>query len=429
MFVLGVLAVFLSDVMRVRRGFAAGVGWTLLMGCVFAAHAVTFEVTDGNSTCIKAELNATFRISYNSTNGTREAVWALPSSAAVGNGSSCGGAGVPPGLDLVFGAGHMLSLLFSSDGRLYRVANLSLQYNLSDTDTFPQSSSTGVVSVMTNASGISARMNSTYRCLSSTSLRLDAAVTVSFSGVRMEAYMLTANLSTDESVCSADQTTTVAPTQAPKTTAAPSPVPPPAPERGNYSVTNGNGTVCLLALMGLQLNVTHFSKSKNQTVSEVVNLHPNRTTASGSCGVTVATLTLSEDLTNLSFTFTLNSTTQKFHLSAVNVSAFWSDMTDRFEAGNVSLEYLQCSVGRSYMCSAEQTLAVVSTFSINTFSLQLQPFNVTANRFSAAEECRVDRENMLIPIIVGAALAGLVLIVLIAYLIGRKRTHAGYQTI
>lgn len=47
----------------------------------------------------------------------------------------------------------------------------------------------------------------------------------------------------------------------------------------------------------------------------------------------------------------------------------------------------------------------------------------------AAEECRVDQENMLIPIIVGAALAGLVLIILIAYLIGRKRTHAGYQTI
>ncbi len=41
----------------------------------------------------------------------------------------------------------------------------------------------------------------------------------------------------------------------------------------------------------------------------------------------------------------------------------------------------------------------------------------------------MDQENMLIPIIVGVALAGLVLIVLIAYLIGRKRTHAGYQTI
>lgn len=46
-----------------------------------------------------------------------------------------------------------------------------------------------------------------------------------------------------------------------------------------------------------------------------------------------------------------------------------------------------------------------------------------------AEECQMDQDQMLIPIIVGAALAGLVLIVLVAYLIGRKRSHAGYQTI
>ncbi|XP_077094208.1 lysosome-associated membrane glycoprotein 1a [Siphateles boraxobius] len=408
----------------VKRCFSAGV-WTLLMGCVFVAHAVTFEVTDGNSTCIKAELNATFSISYNTTNGTSEAVFAMPSSASVGNGSSC----VPPELVMSFGPGHMISLVFSSDGRLYRVTNISLQYNLSDPNTFPQSSSAGVVSVTTNSSDISARVNSTYRCFSSSSISLSAGVNVTFSDLRMEAYMTTANLSTDESVCSADQTfTTVAPTHTPRTTAAP-PTPPPTPDRGNYSVTNGNGTVCLMALMGLQLNVTHFSKSLNQSVSEVMNLQPNRTRASGSCGVTVASLTLTQDQTDLTLTFTLNSTTQKFRLSAVNVSAFWSDMTDRFEASNVSLDLLQCSVGRSYMCSAEQTLAVVPSFSINTFSLQLQPFNVTQNRFSAAEECHVDRENMLIPIIVGAALAGLVLIVLIAYLIGRKRTHAGYQTI
>lgn len=48
-----------------------------------------------------------------------------------------------------------------------------------------------------------------------------------------------------------------------------------------------------------------FDPFPPQTVSEVVNLQPNRTTASGSCGVTVATLTLAEDLTNLTFTFTL----------------------------------------------------------------------------------------------------------------------------
>lgn len=399
------------------------------MGCVFAAHAVMFEVTDGNSTCIKGELNASFSISYNTTNGTSVSVFALPASASVSDRSSCGSAAVPPELALVFGDTHThtLSLLFSRDQRLYRVSNISLQYNLSDGDIFPQSSSAGVQSVMASVSElISARLNSTYRCVSSSSISLSAAVNLTLSGVHMEAYMSSANLSADESVCSADQpSTTVAPP--PSTTTSPPPIPP-VPERGNYSVTDGNGTVCVLALMGLQLNITHTT-TQNQSVSELMNLQPNQTTVSGSCGVTESSLRLSDETTNLTFSFTMNSTTQKYYLSAVSVSALWPDMSVVFEAGNTSLSALQCSVGRSYVCSAQQMLSVTPVFSINTFRLQLQPFNITANRFSTAEECRVDQENMLIPIIVGAALAGLVLIVLVAYLIGRKRTHAGYQTI
>lgn len=399
------------------------------MGCVFAAHAVMFEVTDGNSTCIKGELNASFSISYNTTNGTSVSVFALPASASVSDRSSCGSAAVPPELALVFGDTHThtLSLLFSRDQRLYRVSNISLQYNLSDGDIFPQSSSAGVQSVMASVSELmSARLNSTYRCVSSSSISLSAAVNLTLSGVHMEAYMSSANLSADESVCSADQpSTTVAPP--PSTTTSPPPIPP-VPERGNYSVTDGNGTVCVLALMGLQLNITHTT-TQNQSVSELMNLQPNQTTVSGSCGVTESSLRLSDETTNLTFSFTMNSTTQKYYLSAVSVSVLWPDMSVVFEAGNTSLSALQCSVGRSYVCSAQQMLSVTPVFSINTFRLQLQPFNITANRFSTAEECRVDQENMLIPIIVGAALAGLVLIVLVAYLIGRKRTHAGYQTI
>lgn len=411
--------------MSIRHTFTAALCLTL-MGCLVVTHAVTLEVKDGNFTCIKAQLDANFSITYNTTNGTNTIVFMLPDSAST-NGSTCGN--VSSRLVASFGDGHMMSIVFSSDGRLYRVENLSLQYNLSDRNTFPQSTSTDVVLLETNSWGISAKMNSTYRCLSSSTIFLNATASVIFSNVRMEAFMSGGNLSTDESVCNADQTVTTA--VPPKTTtAAPSPVPPGIPERGNYTVTNGNKT-CLLALMGLQLNITYLSKSQNKTVTEVRNLQPNKTSSSGSCGVTVSTLKLTEDLqmTNLSFIFTLNSTTQKYLLSALSVSASWPDMKETFSAVNNSLAYLQGSAGRSFMCSSEQTLAVVPTFSINTFRLQLQPFNVTGNQFAAAEECRLDKENMLIPIIVGAALAGLVLIVLIAYLIGRKRTRAGYQTI
>ncbi|XP_061827276.1 lysosome-associated membrane glycoprotein 1b [Nerophis lumbriciformis] len=203
------------------------------------------------------------------------------------------------------------------------------------------------------------------------------------------------------------------------------------PERGHYQVTGTNDTVCLLAYMGLQFNISFTSASLNKTVQEVINLQPNLTKTSGSCGADRASLRLSldADKTNLTFFFTLNTTSNKYHLSEISLDATWPDMKEPFSVRNATLDYLRGTRGFSYMCREEQTLAVVPQLSINTFQLQVQPFNVTKNQFGAAEECKLDKEDMLIAIVVGAALAGLVLIVLVAYLIGRRRSHAGYQTI
>ncbi|KAM3877083.1 lysosome-associated membrane glycoprotein 1-like [Diretmus argenteus] len=395
------------------------------------AQAVTLVVRDGNSTCIKAELSASLSITYNTSNGTSTARVSLPDSTTVDtSSSSCGGDGSSPWLVGVFGAGHTLGLGFSTNGSLYSVANLTLQYNLSDSSIFPDANSSDVVTLVSSSVGIWARVNTTYRCVSPASFAVGGA-TVTFSDMKMEAYMPGDDLSPNESVCIADQTSTTAPPPPVITTTSPTPVPTPpgTPERGNYNVTN-NGTECLLAQMGLQLNVSYLSVSQNKVVQEIVNMHPNLTSASGSCTASSATLVLTqEQTTNLTFVFTLNSTSNKYHLSSLTLAAAWPDMTAPFLASNSSLEYLQSSVGRSYMCNAEQTLVVVPTFSLNTFRLQMQPFGVTSHQFATAEECQMDQDQMLIPIIVGAALAGLVLIVLIAYLIGRKRSHAGYQTI
>lgn len=398
------------------------------LGCI---QAVTLEVREGNSTCIKTELSATFNITYNTSSSTTTAQFTLPNSTAVDTGSSSCGADGSPWLVGVFGSGHTLGLSFSTTGNVYNVANLTLQYNLSDTSVFPGANSSDVVTLVSASVGISAAINTTYRCLSPVTVEVGGA-SVTFSDMRLEAYMPGNDLSPAESICAADQTTTTAPpTTASTTTTAPAPTTPPGtPERGIYSVKNSNGTVCLLAHMGLQLNVTYLSQSPNKTVQGLVNLAPNLTSSSGSCGASSATLVLTqEQITTLSFIFTLNSTSHKYHLSGITLLANWSDMAVPFSVNNTNLTYLQSTFGRSYMCNAEQTLTVVPTFSLNTFRLQVQPFGVTTDQFATAEECQMDQDQMLIPIIVGAALAGLVLIVLIAYLIGRKRSHAGYQTI
>ncbi|KAF1392726.1 hypothetical protein PFLUV_G00031050 [Perca fluviatilis] len=410
------------------------IAWFAVLGCI---QAVTLEVNNGTSTCIKAELSASFAITYNASSSTRTVQVPLPDSTTVDTGSSsCSTGDRSPWLVAVFGPGHTLGLSFSTNGSLYSVTNLTLQYNLSDTSIFPEANSSDVVTVVSDSVGIWAAINTTYRCVSPTTFGVGGA-TVTFSDMRLEAYMPGNDLSPTESVCMADQgSTTAPPTTAPPTTArttttaAPAPSPPGPPERGTYSVFKNNGTVCLLAEMGLQLNVSYFSISQNKTIQELVNLTPNLTSASGSCEASSASLVLTQErTTTLNFTFTLNSTSNKYHLSGITLLANWSDMIAPFTASNTSLDYLRSTLGRSYMCNAEQTLAVVPFFSLNTFRLQVQPFDVTTNQFATAEECQMDQDQMLIPIIVGAALAGLVLIVLIAYLIGRKRSHAGYQTI
>ncbi|KAK2839957.1 hypothetical protein Q5P01_013697 [Channa striata] len=206
---------------------------------------------------------------------------------------------------------------------------------------------------------------------------------------------------------------------------------PSAPEQGKYNLTTSNGTTCLLAYMGLQLNITFNSVSQNKTVQDIVNIQPNVTKSTGSCESDVASLHLTTDAgkTNLTFVFTLNTTTSKYHLSEVSLSAAWPDMKDPLSANNRSLDYLRGTLGYSYKCRKEQTLTVAQNFSINTFQVQVQPFGVSGTTFATAEQCQLDEDDMLIPIVVGAALAGLVIIVLLAYLIGRKRSHAGYQTI
>ena len=236
-----------------------------------------------------------------------------------------------------------------------------------------------VVTVVSASVGIWAQVNTTYRCLTPTTIGVGGA-TVTFSDMRLEAYMpgnelspagetlrMFLNLSGQlwmvfiylfrfvfftcfiitlftESVCMADQTTTTAPTTTTSTTTpttpepTPEPTPPGLPERGSYSVKTSNGTICLLALMGLQLNVSYVSQSQNkvtwstnfsqtaygpslvnrddlkqsnffsfcQTVQELLNLNPNGTSSAGSCGAGSASLVLTQEPnTMLSFTFTV----------------------------------------------------------------------------------------------------------------------------
>ncbi|XP_063046898.1 lysosome-associated membrane glycoprotein 2 isoform X2 [Engraulis encrasicolus] len=238
-------------------------------------------------------------------------------------------------------------------------------------------------------------------------------------------------------------TTTVAPTTPANTTVVPTthptapnttipanttvpapttPTPPmPNPETGNYTLQTGNSS-CLMARMGLQVSY----KQGSQPVQSV-NLDPKKAKVTGGCGKEGNSSTLELETDEVTMTFTFANASNKFHLSAFNVIV--KTPSGEFKDGNDTLSLWLASLGSSYMCRKEQDDMISNAVTLHTFDLQVQPFAVEEDKFSTAHECAMDDTSILIPIIVGAALAGLILIVVIAYLIGRRKTYVGYQTL
>lgn len=372
-----------------------------------------------------ANFSAGFLTNYDTESGSKNATFDLPSDAKVLNSSSCGNENASkPSLMIAFGKGHILTLNFTRNATRYSVQRMSFVYNLSDAETFPNASAKGVKTV-TSVTDIMADINKKYRCVSSNKIHMNN-VTITFHDTTIQAYLSNSTFSKEETRCEQDgHSPTVPPTP-------PHPSPTLAPESPSvykYNVSGTNGT-CLLASMGLQLNIT-YEKKDNTTMTRVFNINPNKTHVSGSCTSQRVTLELwSENTTVLVFQFGMNASSSRFFLQRIHLNTTLPEAKiPTFKASNDSLRALQATMGNSYKCNAEEHIQVTQAFSLNIFKVWVQAFHIEGNKFGSVEECQLDENNMLIPIAVGGALAGLVLIVLIAYLIGRKRSHAGYQTI
>ncbi|XP_075708648.1 lysosome-associated membrane glycoprotein 1 [Rhinoderma darwinii] len=399
----------------------AALGIALLFGILQSGCSLRFDVKDGsNKTCILADLSINFAVEYKIGDKLGESQFSLPDTAVVDKISSCG---PTPLLVIAFGSNNSLSINFTKSDAKYQVDELMFTYNLSDVVFFPKSTENGTKRASSSQTEISAQINRFYQCSSSHLIRM-GNVNVTFHNVKLEAYLNGNNYSTNATLCKEDVAPTAAPTAAPTT----APVNPKTPDIGNY-IVNGTTGVCILANMGLQLNVTYKKKDDKDT-SYLFNIDPQQVKVSGICSSNYSVLQLSSDKVVLLFNFTLNVTESKFYLGHVHVNTTVPDAKDPiFNVDSGNLSYLQTTTHKSYKCNSKQTLQITDKFSIDTYSLQVQAFDIDGKKFGPAVACAEDQNGMLVPIVVGAALAGLVLIVLIAYLIGRKRSHAGYQTI
>jgi lysosomal-associated membrane protein 1/2 len=104
---------------------------------------------------------------------------------------------------------------------------------------------------------------------------------------------------------------------------------------------------------------------------------------------------------------------------------------------NQTVSLFDIDENKRYMCVARQNLlsrnesALIDLIEVSTYSLQVEAFrNSASGEFSSGSvRCKADEVSQLVPIIVGAVLAGLIVVVLIAYLIGRRRSRRGYESV
>ncbi|XP_048884044.1 lysosome-associated membrane glycoprotein 2 isoform X2 [Brienomyrus brachyistius] len=397
----------------------------LLAAGVRQSSGTEVKVEEDKKLCLYANLMLNFSVTYEVAGKKNATVtFTLPETGTT-NGSRCGNDSSLLKID--FGKGHSWALNFTRDNQTYKVDYIWFTYDLKDDTIFKNSSSNDTKTVTVGGRMRAVDLNNIYTCKSHETLDSGLVQQV-FWNVSLQAFISNGTLSKNATICHDDQPTPTPPsttTITPKPTTTPKPTPLPQPTTGTYKLKpndTSNSTACLLVTVGLQL---HYTDGK-EFVSE--NIDPNITTSGGNCGIngSDAVLVLKCDHVTISFTFVENK--QKFFLHAVNVSVVNGNHT--FHSGNANMSLWEAAVGSSYMCNKQQTVNVSDSLAFVTYDLRAQPFEVKNNSFATAEECFLDSDfSFLVPIAVGVALSFLIILVLISYLIGRRKSRTGYQSV
>ncbi|NXA37013.1 LAMP2 protein, partial [Eudromia elegans] len=403
----------------------------------FQSYAVEVDLKDAsNATCLYAQWMMSFSIKYETNSSDYKNATLSLESNVTHDGSTCGNNTQAALLAIQFGEGHSWSVNFTKTDETYQADFITFTYNTNDTTVFPDAKRKGPVTIVVKDTMRPVQLNNVFVCHNTDSIEAEN-VTQIFWNLTVQAFVQNGTIGKKESRCDADEPTsapTVVPTAANKTTPSTttlSPIPTTTPKpmenpvTGNYSLKSGNKT-CLLASVGLQLNVS-------QDKPILININPKTTSVHGTCGNTSATLRLNDgNISFIDFVFVVgNASVRKYYLKEVNVTLL-SHVNGSviLSADNNNISKWNAVLGASYMCLKEQTLDINEKLKINTFNLRIQPFLVKENTFSIAEECFADSDlSFLIPIAVGMALGFLIILVFVSYIIGRRKSRTGYQSV
>lgn len=245
-------------------------------------------------------------------------------------------------------------------------------------------------------------------------------------------------------------TTTTTTTLAPVTTEAPS-------TYKYYNVSDTAGVVCIMIDGHLTFDV-EYSIAVNKTNKTRIEV-PKPSSfveVGGSCDATNGSqhikITWGEGLfkSSLRMEFSEITTDKTWTLKRIdsviymnkehfpNATSEGSNLKSNF---TIKLSPVDVPLNKSYKCFSSLTVSNITTvkdaepyphpvlFVVD--SLHLQAFNEVPKQKEFEDEihCDADKIADIVPIAVGCALAALIIVVLIAYIVGRRRRSASYQSV
>lgn len=252
---------------------------------------------------------------------------------------------------------------------------------------------------------------------------------------------LTTSFSQTNTTVAPETTTTLAPetttTLAPLTTTT---VAPTNEELSFRIPKNESVPACLRANMSLSFDIKYTTKeNENRTANVVLNDLEGYT---GKCGDSLNSLSMTFKHGwefQLSYTlvgkshYQLSTLMLKYKIDEntfPNISS--ASIGEERSALLANQSYFAASTGNSYKCFSESVIVLNEEVSTHITHYQAQPFSAEkSNDFDTAVECPADitGTSKLVPIIVGSVLAALVVMVLVAYMIGKKTHRSGYNQV
>jgi lysosomal-associated membrane protein 1/2 len=192
-----------------------------------------------------------------------------------------------------------------------------------------------------------------------------------------------------------------------------------------------------------------YTSKDNKNLTLVYDLPETADGTNSDCGVMLnSTETLVFDFFDdwkLTMEFKYNATSKMWYGSEVSLSFNYDNTYFPNATGPSGKQVAKLSNqtlfmvnnGSSFQCVSQSPLSDFSglpkdfQMNITTTNLRVEAFRGINNTdFAMSTPCRADTAvSNIVPIAVGCALAGLVVIVLIAYLIGRKRSKRGYESV